>query len=300
MQIFLLKKIQIKYFKNLKMVENKNILIESRFHDKPIVADVFYKGNTIKKPIVIFCHGYKGYKDWGAWNLVAKTFAQEGCFFLKFNFSHNGGTAEDPLDFPDLEAFSENNYTTELNDLEDVIEWIRSNETHKQELNIDDITLIGHSRAGGIVSIKATENRSVSKVITWNGVSDFGERFPRGKELKSWKQSGVRCVENRRTKQQMPHKYQFYQDFIDNESRLTIQTSIKKLEIAQLIINGSADSVVLSEGGRKMHSWNPSSEWIIIDQMNHTLGSQHPWTKVKLPIHLAKVVEISRNFMKEN
>lgn len=300
MQTFLLKKIQIKHFKNLKMVKNKNILIESRFHDKPILTDVFYKENTIKKPIVIFCHGYKGYKDWGAWNLMAETFAQEDYFFLKFNFSHNGGTAEDPLDFPDLEAFSENNYTTELNDLEDVIEWIRSNETYKQELNIEDITLIGHSRAGGIVSIKAIENKNVSKVITWNGVSDFHERFPRDEELETWKQSGVRYVENRRTKQQMPHKYQFYQDFIDNENRLTIQNSIKKLEIAQLIINGSADTVVLSESGRKMHSWNPSSEWIIIDEMSHTLGSQHPWIKADLPIHLAKVVEVSINFMKEN
>ena len=95
------------------MVQNKNILIESRFHDKPIVTDVFYLKNNVKKPIVIFCHGYKGYKDWGAWNLVAEAFVKSDCFFIKFNFSHNGGTAENPIDFPDLEAFSENSFTTD-------------------------------------------------------------------------------------------------------------------------------------------------------------------------------------------
>jgi pimeloyl-ACP methyl ester carboxylesterase len=160
--------------------------------------------------------------------------------------------------------------------------------------------LIGHSRGGGIVSIKAAENKHVSKVITWNGVSDFGERFPKNEALALWKQSGVRFVENGRTKQQMPHKYQFYQDFKDNESRLTIQSAIKKLEIPQLIISGASDTVVLSESGQKMHLWNPKSAWLVIDEMNHTLGSQHPWQKAELPVHLAKVVDLSIAFVKEN
>ena len=76
------------------------ITVKSSHHTKPIVTDLFYKQNNTKKPLVIFCHGYKGFKDWGAWNLVAETFAKSECFFVKFNFSHNGGTAENPIDFP--------------------------------------------------------------------------------------------------------------------------------------------------------------------------------------------------------
>ena len=41
-----------------------NIVVKSKHHNKPIVTDVFYESNNVKKPIVIFCHGYKGYKDW--------------------------------------------------------------------------------------------------------------------------------------------------------------------------------------------------------------------------------------------
>ena len=37
----------------------KNIEIEGR-HDKPILADIYYKKNASPKNIVIFCHGYKG------------------------------------------------------------------------------------------------------------------------------------------------------------------------------------------------------------------------------------------------
>ena len=49
----------------------RNILVESTKQNKPILTDVFYNKNNHKKPVVIFCHGYKGYKDWGAWNLAA-------------------------------------------------------------------------------------------------------------------------------------------------------------------------------------------------------------------------------------
>jgi len=58
---------------------------------------------------------------------MAESFANAGFFFIKFNFSHNGGTVKQPIDFPDLEAFGNNNYTKELDDLETVIDWIYSN-----------------------------------------------------------------------------------------------------------------------------------------------------------------------------
>ena len=190
-----------------------NIAVKSTHHNKPIVTDVFYKKNNIKKPIIIFCHGYKGYKDWGAWNLTVPEFTNNNLCFVKFNFSHNGGTLENPIDFPDLEAFGENNYTTELNDLEDIINWISNNADFENEVDIDNITLIGHSRGGGIVSIKASENSKISKLITWCGVSDFKARFPKGEMLEMWQKTGISYTENSRTKQKMPLLYQFYDNF---------------------------------------------------------------------------------------
>ena len=76
------------------MQKNLNVIVKSSVHNKPIVTDVFYLKDHVKKPIVLFCHGYKGFKDWGAWNLAAETFANNNLFFVKFNFSHNGGTLE--------------------------------------------------------------------------------------------------------------------------------------------------------------------------------------------------------------
>ena len=68
--------------------------------DLPIIGDLTYKKDS--KNLVVFCHGFKGFKDWGCWNLVANLFAENDLKFLKFNFSHNGVTLDNPLKFFDL------------------------------------------------------------------------------------------------------------------------------------------------------------------------------------------------------
>ncbi|WP_111706976.1 alpha/beta hydrolase family protein [Lutibacter citreus] len=274
-----------------------NIPVQSNKHNKPIVTDVFYNKNEIKKPVVIFCHGYKGYKDWGAWNLMVDEFLKNELFFVKFNFSHNGGTLENPIDFPDLEAFGKNNFVLELDDLETIINWILSNSEFKNEIDPENITLIGHSRGGGIVTLKASEDKRITKVISWAGVSNFGVRFPNPEMLKMWEKAGVSYIENSRTKQQMPHYFQFYTNFKENEERLTISKAVANLKIPQLIIQGDKDEVVKPIEAKNLHSWNPNSELLIIKGMEHPLGCSQPWTQPKMPHYLAEVVKNSISFL---
>ena len=103
------------------MQSNTTIQVKSTHHNKPIITDVYFEKNNTKKQLVIFCHGYKGYKDWGAWNLMVPEFVKCNLFFVKFNFSHNGTTLEQPSDFADLEAYGQNNYTKELQDLDAIL-----------------------------------------------------------------------------------------------------------------------------------------------------------------------------------
>ena len=186
------------------MTIEKNMIL-NRTGKKPILIDTFYSKGKTNQPIVLFCHGYKGYKDWGAWNIMAES-----------NFSHNGGTMDDPIDFPDLDAFGNNNYTKELDDLHDVLSWIQKYFEHNALINTSHICLMGHSRGGGIAILKASEDNRIKKLITLASVSDFGRRTATIGELKEWKEKGVKYVQNGRTKQQMPHFYQFYEDFKAN------------------------------------------------------------------------------------
>jgi pimeloyl-ACP methyl ester carboxylesterase len=278
---------------------NKNLLLP-RKGKKTIVYDVFYKADNIPKPVVIFCHGYKGYKDWGGWNLVAERFAEEGCFFLKFNFSHNGGTPKNPIDFPDLEAFAQNNFTKELDDLEDIINFISATDNFGNEINSNAISLIAHSRGAGIILIKASEEPRIKNVITWAGVSDFKERFQIGSsQFNDWKEKGITYIENSRTKQLMPHYFQFFQDFSANENRLTIKLAVQKLNIPLLVIQGSDDATVIEAEASLLHQWSPKSELEIIKNGDHSFGTIHPWKESELPKNLNKVVEKSIAFLKK-
>lgn len=278
------------------MKKLKNIVIEGP-NQKPIVLDVFAKQNSQAKPVLIFCHGYKGFKDWGAWDMMAEMFKEAGFFFVKFNFSHNGGTVEQPIDFPDLVAFGNNNYSKELDDLKAVLDWVFTEPSLQQEVNLQDVSLMGHSRGGGIVAIKAEEDVRVKKLISLAGVCDFGKRTATIGELDQWKKEGVKYVLNGRTKQQMPHFYQFYEDFLENQTRLNIKRAVSNLKIPYLILHGNQDTSVLIEEGERLHSWNSESQLEIIDTANHVFNTSHPWEKSHVSTALEKAIRLSISFL---
>lgn len=273
------------------MHEAKNILVPGQY-GRPLVTDVYFESNNKAKPVVVFCHGYKGFKDWGAWNHMAEFFAKSGICFIKFNFSHNGGTSNEPIDFPDLEAFALNNYSKELGDLLSIIDWVHNEFEQNLNFDLSDITLIGHSRGGGIVTIMAEEDKRIKRVISLAGVSDFKNRFLEGSdEFKKWQSTGVKYVLNGRTKQKMPHYIQFYEDFVLNENRLTIKRAAKGLKIPHLIIHGNQDTSVSIDEAHQLHRWNLNSKLMIVKDANHVFNTSHPWNRSELSIKLQEVVD---------
>jgi pimeloyl-ACP methyl ester carboxylesterase len=280
---------------------NKNQVLAAFDHSKkPIVFDTYCKENGVAKEVIIFCHGYKGFKDWGAWHLVAEAFAEAGFFFLKFNFSHNGGTVKQPIDFPDLEAFAQNNYTKELDDVHRVLDLITTKSSFKNEVDVSKINLIGHSRGGGIVLIKAQEDPRVRRVVTWAGVSDYKARFQEDStNFHDFKKHGMYYVQNARTKQQMPHYWQFYTNFIENKKRLTIQRAAQELGKPMLIVHGDQDTTVLLQEAQKVHQWCSSSELFLAPRANHVFNAKHPYLEATMPKALAGVVAKTVLFLRQ-
>ena len=279
----------------MKINIQKNIRIKNP-ETRDFLADAFYPKGTAKLPLVIFVHGYKGYKDWGAWDLMANKFAEAGFFFVKFNFSHNGTTVENPTEFDDLEAFGNNNFSKEMSDLDAILMYF----SEHPSVDFSKIAVMGHSRGGGISLIKAYEDDRIRVLITLAGVSNFSYRFPSGERLENWKNSGVMYSENKRTKQQMPHYYQFYEDFKQNEERFTIQYCAQHLQKSVLIIQGNADEAVKDKEAFLLNDWCKDSELYIIDGANHTFGAKEPWHSDDLPPDLDNAVLRSITFIFEN
>lgn len=271
----------------------KNIVIEGA-SGRPIALDVSLSENH-KAPLVIFSHGFKGFKDWGAFNYISSFFASQEVSFLKFNFSHNGTTPSDCLNFSDLEAFGNNNFSKELDDLGLVINWVEKELYEKVDLS--NLVLIGHSRGGGISILKANEDSRVKKVISWASVSDFENRLPKEKDH-IWRDRGVAYVYNGRTKQQMPMYYQFREDFYKNKNRLDIPKAVKSLDVPLLVVHGSEDKTVDLSEAYSLTKNAQHSELFVVEGADHVFNVKHPFTQESLPKELESVLHKTISFLK--
>ena len=255
---------------------------------RAFLADVFYKEEFSAAPLVIFVHGFKGFKDWGHFNALGERMAADGCVFVKFNFSHNGTTLEAPNEFNDLEAFAQNNYAHELFDLQTVIDWACTEPRWRNKLN-KEIVLIGHSRGGGISIIKAAEEPRITKLVTWASVSDFLHRNKK-ETLEFWKKEGVLYAQNARTKQRLPMYYQFVEDLQANALRYDIGKAMRALKIPVLVVHGTNDEAVPFKEGQLLKNWCKQAKFLIVENGNHTFGIKHPFDAIEFPTHAEMVI----------
>ncbi len=281
------------------MQRTKNIVIAGA-NKLPIVLDIFFKEDHLSKPVVIYAHGFSGFKDWGNFDLIASEFAGEGFVLVKFNFSHNGTTPEHPADFNNLEAFGNNNYSTELKDLRLVIDWVCDPlNQFSAVIDRNQICLIGHSMGGGIAILEAANDTRVNKLITWAAISEC--KTPWGnwsfEKIEEWKNTGVQYYTNGRTKQQMPMYYQLHENFIQNAEKLNIQKAIRSLQIPILICHGTNDTSVPVEKAYDLKNWQPSAQLFIVES-DHVFGRKHPWISEQLSPAMNSVVQASIRFLK--
>ena len=241
---------------------------------------------------IIYVHGFKGFKDWGASNLVADSFANQGFLFLKFNFSHNGVTSKNLVDFVDLEAFGMNNYLIELKELGIVIDWLEASELNIQ---FSKLAVIGHSRGGGIALLRSAQDQRIKNTITWASVCDFEARFP--VDVSEWKETGVQHILNGRTMQMMPLYFQFYKTFIDNKQILNIPFQSQNIKQNVIIIHGTDDQVVPFSDAEFLVSRITKSSLVLIKNTGHTFGVKHPFKMNHLPKTMVNVIDASINFL---
>jgi len=277
----------------------KETILHSQHNRRPFSLDYRYLANSKQKPVVLFVHGFKGFKDILQNNLIADHMAEAGFVYVKMNLSHNGVTPEHPEEFVDLEAFANNNFSIELDDIGVVIDHICSQELSikSDEIDWSELYLIGHSRGGAVSILKACQDTRVKKLVTWAAVPDL-ETFWSEDFLKEWKTKRVQHIKNVRTHQDMPLNYQIVENFEKNPDRFRIAKQLPKLNIPFLAMHGTADETVPVEALLMLKSGYPALETYRIDGAGHTFGGKHPWVKPELPKHSVLLVERMIDFLK--
>jgi pimeloyl-ACP methyl ester carboxylesterase len=269
------------------------------FSEKPISLSLLLPENPSYHIPLIFVHGFKGFKDWGHFPLVMQMLADNDIPVVSFNFSHNGTTPEHPTEFADLEAFGQNNYSIELDELGIVMDFLDDLPLLKEKgISPSQYTLLGHSRGGGISILKAAQDSRVKGLITWAAVAAFGLFFDAA-VVEQWKKEGVIFSYNARTQQEMPLYYQLYEDLLNNEDRLNILKAASRIQIPWQIAHGTDDATVPLDAAKQLQQACPSSELIVVEGANHTFGGKHPWGKDALPEHTMLISEQAISFVKE-
>lgn len=252
--------------------------------DYGIIQSSLYIANTINtniyngSPLLIFAHGFKGFKDWGGFPYFCEKLAEKGFTVLSINFSHNGVEATAPMEFTRLDLFAENTHSIELSDLDAVINFLpQLSEKYPGKFDIDKIGLIGHSRGGGLSVVAAAEHPGIKALVTLAAVGDF-DRYT-AEQKKRWREKGFIEIPNTRTNQMMRMNISLLDDIENNSGRLSIVNAAAKLQIPWLIIHGKEDLAVKFTDAEKLFaaSDKQKTELKIIENTGHTFGVEHPF-----------------------
>ena len=237
-------------------------------------ADLY--GPAKGRPVILYVHGLKGFKDWGFIPFVGEFFAKNGFSFVAFNFSHNG-IGPDMENFTEEEAFTENTYSLEVSELREMIELCSEGEIDGT-IASRRVGLLGHSRGGGVALLAAQASPEVQAVCTWASISTV-DRFEKH-VYEAWKQKGHLEVVNSRTGQVLKMGSGMLKDIQKNgKSSLNILSATKHLGKPLLLLHGSKDEAVRFFEAESLNIYaDPNrSEMRLIPGAGHTFGAKHPF-----------------------
>jgi len=266
----------------------------------PIRYDLYVPtgGGGEELPVIIFLHGFKGFKDWGAFPLACEDLAFSGFAVLAMNFSHNG-VGESLTDFDRLDLFAQETLSRDLDNVGSVIEALQKGDIvdGKATLLTDRMGIIGHSRGGHTAIAAAAEYPALSTLVTWSAVADYMAHWSE-QMVREWKDKGYTEIQNSRTGQVMRIDRVVYDDMLQNEERLNALKRVRELRLPVCFIHGKADEAVSAKEARKLYEACPSTdkEIKIIEGTGHTFDTAHPFEDEGYPAAFEEVMRLTRTW----
>jgi dienelactone hydrolase len=261
----------------------------------PIYYDLYVPTGKADKrfPVIIFLHGFKGFKDWGAFPEACAELSTAGFAVLAMNFSLNG-VGESMTEFDQLDLFSRETLSQDLNDVGTVISALQEGNISPENASLDAerLGILGHSRGGHTAVTAAAEYPDIACLVTWSAVADYNARWS-DEMIADWNKKGVTEIKNGRTGQIMPVKDVVYKDALENAERLMAVKRVRELSIPALFVHSKGDEAVPYSEAEKLFRISPAKEkhLKLIPDSGHTFDTAHPFEDEEFPDAFQEVVD---------
>jgi dienelactone hydrolase len=242
----------------------------------PFQVDVRLPTEDRSYPVVIVCHGFKGFKDFAFFPYASRKLCAGGLAIITMNFSGNG-IGDDPVVFTELDKFAHNTISQELDDLDAVLDGIAQGALLGTQRDAQRIGIMGHSRGGCTAIVKAALDSRLQCLVTWSSPAALGRYSD--EVIRQWKEQGRYNFMNARTKQDMFVDYAYLEDIQANRERYSLDLAVSRLTIPYLVVHGTQDESVALEAAHRLHGYAPPGRatLALVDGGTHTFGTRHPF-----------------------
>ncbi|UCG86718.1 MAG: alpha/beta fold hydrolase [Gemmatimonadota bacterium] len=239
-------------------------------------GEVRTAGCGVGRPVVVICHGFKGFKDWGFFPKLAERLARAGLTAVSFNFS-SSGVGPDGMSFTERKRFGHGTYSGDLQDLATVADALVAGNLVPDLPGTSTYGLFGHSRGGGIVILHAGRDPAVRALVTWAAIA---RSFRWDVEtVVRWRSDGELDIVNARTGEVLPLYTDLLEDVDQRAEALDTLKAATCVSADWLIIHGSDDESVPVAEARELFraASHETTRLQIVENGTHAFGAQHPW-----------------------
>lgn len=228
--------------------------------------------------VLILCHGFKGYMDYGLFPRLAAVAAGQGLLVHRFNFSHSGMTREtDTFERPDL--FERDTWGKQIQDLRAVAEAVATGQLDGQGL---PMVWFGHSRGGVTVTLTASRAfadpqaehvrpAGIAIASTPDVACSLSEQ-----DREKMRRDGRLLSPSGRTGQRLFVGKPWLDEIEADPEAFDPKLAAERVPCPTLIVHGGEDQTVNASAAIALSQRFPASEIEVIGGASHTYNCPNP------------------------